>query len=235
MNPTCHYRFPPSGPCKHDDGCKNVCTKPPEDPNFLACITSAPMFGKCCCLVKRKVTHFKKTVNSDLRSDFAFEFIVISKRKQLHLGSWCMRSPRSSTHLLRKHMPHVSLQCACSIRRVIQHPTAFIYHIGLQNINHNTSTATTTFKKYITHAQDCLGYRKFPKKLAEPEQVLTTSRFPVLALTEEDEEKNEDNSVSEDTVQEDEEKNEDSSVKEGYVIAANPRLSRCYTAYCKSN
>ncbi|CAF1702887.1 unnamed protein product [Brassica oleracea var. botrytis] len=207
---TCHYRFPPSGPCKHDDGCKNVCTKPPEDPNFLACITSAPMFGKCCCLVKRKVTHFKKTVNSDLRSDFAFEFIVISKRKQLHLGSWCMRSPRSSTHLLRKHMPHVSLQCACSIRRVIQHPTAFIYHIGLQNINHNTSTATTTFKKYITHAPDCLGYQ-------------------------EDEEKNEDNSVSEDTVQEDEEKNEDSSVHEGYVIAANPRLSRCYTAYCKSN
>nr|VDC92044.1 unnamed protein product [Brassica oleracea] len=181
---TCHYRFPPSGPCKHDDGCKNVCTKPPEDPNFLACITSAPMFGKCCCLVKRKVTHFKKTVNSDLRSDFAFEFIVISKRKQLHLGSWCMRSPRSSTHLLRKHMPH--------------------------NINHNTSTATTTFKKYITHAPDCLGYQ-------------------------EDEEKNEDNSVSEDTVQEDEEKNEDSSVHEGYVIAANPRLSRCYTAYCKSN
>uniref|UniRef100_A0A0D3CW60 Uncharacterized protein n=1 Tax=Brassica oleracea var. oleracea TaxID=109376 RepID=A0A0D3CW60_BRAOL len=40
---TCHYRFPPSGPCKHDAGCKNVCTQPPEDPNYLACITSAPM------------------------------------------------------------------------------------------------------------------------------------------------------------------------------------------------
>ncbi|KAG5398478.1 hypothetical protein IGI04_020292, partial [Brassica rapa subsp. trilocularis] len=57
-----------------------------------------------------------------------------------------------------------------------------------------------------------------PMKLAEPEQVLTTSRFSVLAL-EEDEEKNEDNSVSEDTVQEDEEKNEVSSVQEGFVIA----------------
>ncbi|KAF2607857.1 hypothetical protein F2Q68_00045412 [Brassica cretica] len=34
------------------------------------------------------------------RSDFALEFIVINKRKQVHLVSWCTRSPRSSLRLL---------------------------------------------------------------------------------------------------------------------------------------
>ncbi|WZZ67185.1 hypothetical protein YC2023_078555 [Brassica napus] len=52
---TCHYRFPPSGPCKHDAGCKNVCTQPPEDPNYLACITSAPII--CLSFLQQTAVH----------------------------------------------------------------------------------------------------------------------------------------------------------------------------------
>ncbi|CAF2060665.1 hypothetical protein Bca4012_100394 [Brassica carinata] len=50
----CHYRFPPSGPCKKMDDCKNACTMRDEDPTFLLCLVNAPMFGRCCCLVKQK-------------------------------------------------------------------------------------------------------------------------------------------------------------------------------------
>lgn len=63
----------------------------------------------------------------NMRSDFAFEFIIINKRKQLHLVSWCTRSPRSSwlLLLLRKLMPHVSIERAAHKRD----PTSNSIHV----------------------------------------------------------------------------------------------------------
>ncbi|KAL0724310.1 hypothetical protein Bca4012_038909 [Brassica carinata] len=58
----CHYRFPPSGPCKRSDDCKNVCTMREEDPTFLLCFVNAPMFGKS--VLENSAVHLTLSINN---------------------------------------------------------------------------------------------------------------------------------------------------------------------------